>query len=116
MAWGMYKKSHPPRQITALKREVVGINAHGKEQKIYHWQSGSSPYAFDRRFVQPMLYGESEAARQLAEKINRHLDVPIVALRIEGTLYTLTDDGVTEKEQPEILFDSLDRDALERGM
>jgi hypothetical protein len=107
MAWGMYRESYPPRPITSLQRRLIGVNAKGEEQEIHHWQSGYSSFAFNRIFLKPMWQGESEAARRLAEKINHHLDVPIVALRIESKLYTLTDTGIKEEDNPDIFFDRL---------
>jgi hypothetical protein len=107
MAWGMYRESFPPRPITLWQRRLIGVNAEGAEQEIHHWQSGYSPFAFKRIFLKPMLDGESEAARRLAEKINLHLDVPIVAFRIESKLYTQTDTGIKEEDYPGIFFDGL---------
>jgi hypothetical protein len=107
MAWGMYKESHEPGPITLNQRRIIGINAKGEEQEIYHWQSGYSPLAFKKMFIKPMSNGDAEAARRLAKKINRRLDVPIISFRVESQVYTLTDAGVTREDSPPIIFDSL---------
>ena len=52
-----------------------------------------------RLYIQPMMQGDSSAARQLAGLLNRERRDSIVEIRLETETYTATDSGIV-KSQP----------------
>ncbi|HUR95619.1 MAG TPA: hypothetical protein VMY76_13605 [Gemmatimonadales bacterium] len=104
LLWAMYKKSRPPGPIVAYKRRILVVSARGTSEEATPQLVGLGPPAMTRRYVRPMLDGDSSAARRLLDRLNRGRADPFVTLRVESERFTLTDDGVVSEALPPIAY------------
>lgn len=100
LKWGMYKDSRPPGPIQAEKRRIVGVTQTGKTEEVTSNLVGLSGSTMGRLYVRPMMDGDSLAARQLLDRLNRERVDSFVELRLEVDRYTLTDSGIVKQENP----------------
>jgi hypothetical protein len=104
MEWTMYNDSRPPGPIGATKKRIVGVTAQGKQVAVTPEFLGSSIYALQGLYAQPMSKGDSSAARRLFTRLNRQRTDSFVELRLESERYTVTDTGVVRKDNPVIIY------------
>ncbi len=105
LVWGMYKESRPPGPVTADKRRLVAVTERGQREEVTSNLSGLSRPTLGRSFIQPMMAGDSSAARRLLRRLNdaRPTD-RFVELRLEIERYTIADSGLVRQDNPVIAF------------
>jgi hypothetical protein len=94
LVWAMYAKSYPPGPITATMRKIVGTSASGKQEEVTPKLVGLSGPAFRNAYGVPLWKGDSAAARELMDKINRERRDALVELRLESIQYRLGANGI----------------------
>jgi hypothetical protein len=104
LAWAMYAKSYPPGPITATMRKIVGTSAGGKREEITPKLVGLSGAAFRNAYGVPLWKGDSAAARELMDRINRGRRDPVRELRLESIEYRLGNHGVVVDTAPARTF------------
>jgi hypothetical protein len=104
LTWTMYKDSRPPGPIEARKRRLIGITSKGQAEEVTAKVVGLGPPALARRYLQPMLAGDSSAAQQLISRLNLRREDPFIELRMEGERYTVTDAGIVKEDIPVITY------------
>jgi hypothetical protein len=104
LVWSMYKDSRPPGPIQGWKTRVIGVTAKGEREQVTGSVVGLSGSALRRMYIQPMVRGDSSAARQLITRLNRERRDPIVELRLDRETYTVTDTGLVRKDDPAITY------------
>jgi hypothetical protein len=100
----MYKDSRPPGPITMWKPRITGVTAKGESEPVTPFLVGLSGFALVREYIQPMLSGDSAAARRLITQLNRERQDPIVEIRLDRETYTATDTGIVRKDDPPITY------------
>jgi hypothetical protein len=105
MAWGMYRYAHDGKQpIQASVRRLIGITSQGQEFEINAADSGLFDFGFERLYLGPIINGDASAAQALAQRVNRGRKDPVVGLRLEGEIYTLTNNGVVKKNYDNVTY------------
>jgi hypothetical protein len=108
MAWGMYRNSRNPGPIQTRQTRLIGTTSTGNEFEIDSEFSGLSFNALTRLYLRPMREGDDSAARQLADRLNRHREDPFVAFRMENETYTVTDSGIVKEHKPATIYRVVD--------
>jgi predicted DCC family thiol-disulfide oxidoreductase YuxK len=112
MAWGMYRYAHDAtRPIEVSIRRLIGVTLQGKEFEITSDDSGLFYFGFVRLYLGPIVNGDASAAQGLASRVNVGRDDPVIAMRLEGDTYTLTQDGVVKKPNAILYFRITSQDA-----
>lgn len=133
MAWGMYRQSVPSDQpVQARHWRTVAVTTHGQELDLdapfrhgddyvpgsplsilrgtwtpSHSLLGLREAALLRFYWTPMRLGGDEgqtAANGLARQVNVGRTDPVVEIRVESTLFTLTPGGYDVTEQPPLVY------------
>ncbi|HEY8258131.1 MAG TPA: hypothetical protein VIG08_10810 [Gemmatimonadales bacterium] len=104
MQWAMYKGSSPPGPIQTRVRRIIATTAQGHEQEVTPAWLGLSITVLESWYLRPMGTGDSTAAQRLMDRLNRDRNDPIVALRLESALYTVTDSGIVERDNPPVVY------------
>jgi hypothetical protein len=104
LEWTMYNDSRPPGPIEATKKRIIGVTANGTRVAVTPQFLGSSIFALQGLYGQPMLRGDSSAARKLFKRLNFQRDDPFVELRVESERYTVTDSGVVKRDNPVVVY------------
>jgi hypothetical protein len=104
LVWSMYKESRPPGPVTADKRRLMAVTADGRQEEVADNLTGFSRPALGRSYIQPMMAGDSAAARRLLLRINRGRADPFVELRLEVERYTIADTGLVRQDNPVITY------------
>ena len=102
--WAMYKDASPPGPIETDRKRIVGITASGRREVISKELVGLSSFALDRLYAKPMKVGDSTAARQLMDRLNRQRQDPFVEVRLEVVTFTATDSGVVKYANPPLRY------------
>jgi hypothetical protein len=108
LVWSMYKESRPPGPVTADKRRIMAVTADGRQEEVVDTLSGLARPVLGRSYIQPMMAGDSAAARRLLQRLNRGRTDPFVELRLEIERYTIADTGLVRKDEPVVAY-RLDR-------
>ena len=118
MIYSMYRDSEKPRPIFQWKRRVIARTTSGErlellgtpEMRLFAIFEGKpesrvdpvglNSFAMRKLYLNPLLDGDTGAARRLAERINatRPAD-PVVAIEVESRKYAAAPDGVVEGER-----------------
>jgi hypothetical protein len=104
LAWAMYARALPPGPIQTTLRHIVGVTQQGRQEQITPRFVGLSKTALRKLYLQPMWIGDSSAARELLDRLNRGRHDPLVELRVEGQKYTLSDGVVLEEKLPVVAY------------
>lgn len=104
LAWAMYARSFPPGTIDMTTRRLVATFASGKEEQVTGPLVGLPSPAFQEAYVTPVWRGDSAAAYELMQRLNRVGTDPIMQLRFEGESKTLVDSGVVTTALPVLIF------------
>jgi hypothetical protein len=104
LVWAMYARSYPPGPILVSVRKIYGTTAAGRPLDINAKVAGLSGPAFRNAYGVPLDNGDSTAARELLDRLNRDRRDPVVALRVETTQYRLADPGMVVDTLPAKLF------------
>ena len=98
MAWGMYRKSYDTsRSIKTSIRRIIGITIQNNIVQVSAFDAGLGHFGFHRLYVNPMLAGDTFAARRLAALVNRERNDFIVELRLQAETYTITETGISKE-------------------
>jgi hypothetical protein len=98
LTWTMYAKSYPPGPIESVKRKVMARTASGRTDELTARIIGMRGPALGTWFVRPMWAGDSAAARELLDRVNRGRQDPYIEIWIEGQRYTLLESGIAEQD------------------
>lgn len=104
LAWAMYARALPPGPIETTLRQIVGVTRQGRQEQLDGRALGLSQTAIRRLYLQPMWLGDSSAARQLLQRVNRGRHDPLVEVRVEGQKYTLSSGVVREEKLPVVAY------------
>jgi hypothetical protein len=104
LAWAMYARALPPGPIQTTVRYIVGVSQQGTQERVTPPLVGLSKTALRKLYLQPMWLGDSSAARQLLQRLNRDRNDPLVELRVEGEKYTLRDGVVLQEKLPVVAY------------
>lgn len=104
LEWGMYKGSRPPGPIQTVTKRIIGVTLRGQQQAITPDFLGSSIFAIQGLYEQPMWKRDSSAAQKLFRRLNFKREDPFVVLRLESETYIVTDTGVARKKNPAITY------------
>jgi hypothetical protein len=102
--WAMYKDSRPAGPIQAKKKRIVGLTLKGQKEEVTPFLVGSSGFALQALYEQPMWNGDSSAAQRLFRRVNLKREDPFVEFRLESATYTVTDTGVVEEDNPVVTY------------
>ena len=104
LAWAMYKDSRPAGPVQAEQRRLFGVTATGAREEVAWPMTGLSRPALGRSVIQPMLAGDSSAARDLINRVNVGRDDPFVEVLLEVDRYTVSDTGLVKQQLPVIAY------------
>jgi hypothetical protein len=104
MQWAMYKSSSPPGPVQTQTRRIIATTTEGRDEEVTPELLGLSVTVLESWYLRPMGRGDSTAARRLMDRLNRDLDDPIAAVRLESVLYTVTDTGLARQDRPVIVY------------
>lgn len=104
LKWAMYKNSKPPGPISLNTWRIVGVTAGGASTEVTSDLVGLPGMTIARLYTGPMDDGDTAAARRLMALVNRQQHDSVVELRLEGTRYDLTADGIVSEEVPARAF------------
>jgi hypothetical protein len=104
LKWAMYKSAKAPGPIALDTWRIIGITAAGGTQEVTSELVGLPPMTIARMYTGPMDDGDTAAARRLMALLNRQQPDSVVALRLEGTKYNLTANGIVPEEVPARTF------------
>jgi hypothetical protein len=104
LAWAMYAQASKPGPIAVLQRRLIATSASGVDKEITADFVGLPGPAFRNRYVTPLWNGDSTAAHELIERLERRWDDPVVQLRMEGERLTLVDTGVVKETLPVVTY------------
>jgi hypothetical protein len=126
MSWSMYRNSYSSeRPVRTTIRRTVAITSAGQEFDIESEFTkprrsffnvfpgrieadtdslGLGYFAFARFYLRPMWAGDGSAARELAERLNRGREDPIIELRLESETYTVINGGIVKEFNPVLAY------------
>ena len=104
MQWGMYKNSRPAGPVQVQQRRILAFTASGARDTVTPRLLGLSVTVLEQRYLRPMMTGDTAAAPQLIERLNRDREDPFVELRLESETYTVTDTGLARRPNPEVTY------------
>ena len=104
LLWAMYKSAKKPGPIVINTLRIAGTTAEGARVPLTSHIVGLPPMTIGRMYSGPMSRGDLAAAQQLMARINRLHSDSFVELRLEGTRYRLTNDGIVPEEIPVRIF------------
>jgi hypothetical protein len=104
LLWTMYKDSRPPGPIQTRATRLMGVTSAGNPQVLTADIVGLPMPTIAKLYIKRMRAGDSLAAQQLFRRINAHSPDPFVEIRIETSMYRLTDSGVVLGENPVLTF------------
>ncbi len=104
LAWAMYKDSRPAGPVQAEERLLFGVTAKGAREEVAWPLTGLSRPALGRNVIQPMLAGDSSAARDLISRVNIGRADPFVEVLLEVDRYTISDTGLVKQQLPVIAY------------
>ncbi len=113
MVYSMYRESEGPRPIFQWKRRVIARTASGENLELLHTPEmriftifegpaaegidplGLNSFAIRKLYLNPLMDGEVDAARRLADRINlRRPGDPVVEILVESQKLSAGGDGV----------------------
>jgi hypothetical protein len=106
MQWAMYKNSRKAGPIDTRQRRILAISATGRSDTVTPHLLGLSITVLKQRYLAPIATGDHSTAAELIDRLNRHRDVPVVELRLEGETYTVTDTGIVRTDDPVVTYRS----------
>jgi hypothetical protein len=106
MQWAMYKNSRKVGPIDTRQRRILAISATGRSDTVTPHLLGLSITVLKQRYLAPIATGDHSTAAELIDRLNRHRDVPVVELRLEGETYTVTDTGIVRTDDPVVTYRS----------
>ena len=98
LSWTMYAKSFPPGPIQTMRRRIMATTVNGKKDQLTAHFVGVSGPVLGTMYIRPLWAGDSAAARQLLNRLNREREDPFVEVWVEGERYTLSDSGITKED------------------
>lgn len=104
MQWAMYKNSRPPGPIEAKKRRIIAVTSSGGQAEVTPHVLGLSITVLEQRYFRPLGTGDSAAARDLLQRLNRTAEEPFVAIRYESETFTATDAGVISTDGDTLVY------------
>jgi hypothetical protein len=123
MAWGMYRYAHPSdKKISVKKIDISARTESGAALDIApinhpfffnllrrRYRKGDNNialgyYGYNRLFIKPMLKGNNDAARQLADLLNQHRRDRITHIQIQMHMYEMNDAGLEKVDSPIIAY------------
>lgn len=104
MQWAMYKQSRKPGAVQAHQRRILAVTSKGEQDTVTPFLLGLSVTVLVQRYLQPMATGDSSAAPELIERLNRNREDPVVELRLESETYTVTDTGIAKTDNPVVTY------------
>jgi len=103
--WAMYKDSKPAGPVTTAIRETVAVSASGKREVVDPHLTGLSSFTLAKLYFRPMVAGDPDASANLLARLNEERKAdPFVEIRMESTLYTITDSGIVKVDLPLISY------------
>lgn len=105
MQWSMYKDSKAAGPIQTTVRKVFATTRSGTTEAITPGYTGLSIFVLERDYFRPMAKGDGSAPARLVAKLNsQRKEDPFIQVRLERTLYTVTDSGIARTTQPVIVY------------
>lgn len=104
MQWSMYKNSRPAGPIESSQRRIIAITAKGQRDTVTPHLLGLSITVLHEWFLRPMGTGDLSPAPRLIQRLNRNREDPVVELRLEGDVYTVTDSGIIRRDHPVVTY------------
>lgn len=105
MQWSMYKDSKAAGPTQTTVRKVFATTRSGKTEAITPGYTGLSIFVLERDYFRPMAKGDRSAPGQLIAKLNSQRTADsFIEVRLERTLYTVTDSGIARTTQPVIRY------------
>lgn len=104
LTWAMYKDSRPAGPVQAEERRLFGVTAKGAREEVDWPITGLSRPALRRDVIQPMLAGDSSAARNLLDRVNARRRDPFVEIRLEVNRFTISDTGLIKERLPVLAY------------
>jgi hypothetical protein len=104
MQWAMYKNSRKAGPVQAHQRRILAVTSKGEQDTVTPFLLGLSVTVLAQRYLQPMATGDSSAAPELIERLNRNREDPVVELRLESETYTVTDTGIARSDNPVVTY------------
>jgi hypothetical protein len=92
------------RPIRTIRHRIHGITTQGEELEITKVHSGLGFWALNELYVEPMWAGDASAAQRLAERINRSLEKPVIAFRLQKEILTLSKTGILKEDEPVMTY------------
>ena len=107
MAWGMYKNSRSADEpIQTFVKRLTATTATGKELEIRPRNAGLNFHAFQRMYMRGLNRRDAATAERLLQRLNYNRQDPVVAIRLESLVYTITDSGLVETAEPPFVYRS----------
>jgi hypothetical protein len=104
MQWAMYKNSSKAGPVQAHERRILAVTSKGEQYTVTPFLLGLSVTVLGQRYLRPMATGDSSAAPELIERLNRNREDPVVELRLESETYTVTDTGIARSDNPVVTY------------
>jgi len=103
MAYCMYSDSRGPGPIAAARYRTIAKTASGKELDVNAELTGLLFFALKEHYLTPIRHGDRAVARQLADRINRNRNDPVVAFRFETKRFEITPDGIISSDSTAVV-------------
>jgi hypothetical protein len=104
LVWAMYAKSYPPGPVETERRHLVGITRTARRVEITPWLAGVPLPAMGKKFVRPLLQGDSTRATELFHRLNQNRPDPVVEIRVEQERYAVSDTGLVVDTMPVVSY------------
>lgn len=104
LVWAMYARSFPPGPVQTTVRRLVATTAAGADESVTPEMVGLSKATFRNLYINPLYQGDTATAHALLERINRDRADRFVAVRTEGVIYRLADEGLVTEPFPVIAY------------
>ncbi len=104
MRWTMYKNSRPAGPVEAHARRILVVTGSGARDTVTPHLLGLSITVLKQKYFAPIMSGDTAAAHELIELLNRSRTDPYVELRMESETYTVTDTGLARRSNPAFTY------------
>jgi len=104
MQWSMYKNSRQAGPIEVRQRRMLAITSKGAIDTVTPRLVGLSITVLQASYLKPIGSGDLSPVPELIQRLNRHRDDPVVELRLESEIYTVTDTGIARRDEPVVTY------------
>jgi hypothetical protein len=103
MVYVMYKNSRDaPVQVN--QRRILAVTVSGIRDTVTPERLGLSITVLDQQYHRPLMNGDSSVVPGLLERLNQGRTDPYVELDLVSETYTVTDTGLSRRENPVVTF------------